>query len=295
MSPRRIIFLALALVAAGSTVFIGQMWLKAQRAAIVVEQKAPEPERPPGTFVLVAKGNLPAGTFIRPENLRWQSWPDDALSPTYVVQGKEPLEKYVGAVVRVGLNDGEPISASRVVASGDRSFLAVVLDSGYRAVTVNLTPSSGLAGLVFPGDRVDLVGTFKIEFEAPKGEQAPKPRWISETVLKNVKILAVDQRFDDQNKEVVVAKTATLEVTPKQAEIIALAEDIGKFSLSLCSVDQCQDPPQGPTASSFIWDYEAVPAIGPPPSTKGGGEGGMKVSVVRGADVKDVQFPGGAK
>ena len=296
MSPRRMIFLVLALVAAGSTFFIGQMWMKAQRAAIVVEQKPTAPEQNPGTFVLVAKGNLPAGTFIRPENLRWQSWPEDGVSPSYVVQGREPLEKYVGAVVRVGLNDGEPISGTRVVASGDRGFLAYVLQPGYRAVTVNLTPSSGLAGLVFPGDRVDLLGTFKIEFDAPKGESAPHPHTISETVLTNVRVLAVDQRVDDQNKEVVVAKTATLEVSPKQAEIVSLVQDIGKFSLSLCSNDQCNDPPEGPSATSYIWDHEAVPAITAPPTIGGGAaQSGFKVSIVRGADVKDILFSGGAK
>jgi len=295
MSPRRVIFLVLALVAAGSTFFIGQMWLKAQRAALVVEQKpAPAPEQPAGTFVLVAKGNLPAGTFIRSDNLRWQNWPDDGLSPSYVLKGKVAMEDYIGAVVWVGLNDGEPLSDSRVVKPGDRGFLAYVLQSGYRAVTVNLTPSSGLAGLVFPGDRVDLVGTFKIDFEAPKGEQAPHSHTISETVLSSVRVLAVDQRVDDQNKEVVVAKTATLEVTPKQAEIVALVSDIGKFSLSLCSRDQCNDPPAGPTKTSYIWDNEAVPAIGPPPILGGTG-GGIKVSVVRGADTKDIEFPGGAK
>ena len=295
MSTRRIIFLVLALVAAGSTFFIGQMWLKAQRAALVVEQKpAPTPPELAGTFVLVAKGGLPTGTFIRSENLRWQSWPSDGLSPSYVLRGKVAMEDYIGAVVRVGLNDGEPISDTRVVKPGDRGFLAYVLQSGYRAVTVNLTPSSGLAGLVFPGDRVDLVGTFKIDFEARQGQPAPHSHTISETVLSSVRILAVDQRVDDQNKDIVVAKTATLEVTPRQAEIIALVSDIGKFSLSLCSKDQCNDPPDGPSATSYIWDNQAVPAIAPPP-TLGGTGGGFKVSVVRGAESKDIEFPGDAK
>ena len=281
MSLRRILFLLIAVVASGSTIVVGRMWLQAERNARVVE--APAPTRP-ALAVLVAKGNLPSGSFIRPENLRWQPWPETGLAPSYVVEGKHRIEDYVGAVVRVGLSDGEPLTDIRVVRPGDRGFLAAVLTPGTRAVTVNVTPSTGLAGLVFPGDRIDLVGTFRVPEE---GKGAGMNRFASETVLSNVRVLAVDQRVDDQNKEVVVAKTATLEVTPKQAEVIALVSELGKFSLSLRSLAQNNEPPPSGKAS-VTWDNEAARML-PPPNIAGGAT--KRVSVVRGTDSKDIEFP----
>ena len=282
MSPRRILFLLIALVASGSTVMVGRMWLQAERTTKVAE--APAPAKP-ALAVLVAKGNLPAGSFIRPENLRWQPWPESGLAPSYVVEGRRRIEDYVGAVVRVGLSDGEPITDIRVVRPGDRGFLAAVLTPGTRAVTVNVTPSTGLAGLVFPGDRIDLVGTFRVPEETKSG--GGMNRFASETVLSNVRVLAVDQRVDDQNKEIVVAKTATLEVTPKQAEVIALVAELGKFSLSLRSLAQSNEPAPTGKAPSVTWDNEAARML-PPPAVAGGAT--AKVSVVRGGTAQEVEF-----
>jgi pilus assembly protein CpaB len=190
-------------------------------------------------------------------------------------------------VVRAGLSDGEPITDTRVVRPGDRGFLSAVLNPGSRAVTVNLTPSSGLAGLVFPGDRVDLIGTFRVPDES-KDAKNNIPRFASETVLSDIRVLAVDQRVDDQNKEVVIAKTATLEVTPKQVEILALVGELGKFSLSLRSLAHADEANAGGKKQApYTWDNEAARML-PPIS----GAGAMnKVTVVRAGDVKDVEIP----
>jgi pilus assembly protein CpaB len=242
-------------------------------------------------MVLVAKGNLPAGFFVRPENLKWERWPENGIAPSYVVNTKRSLEEYVGAVVRVGLNDGEPITDTRVLKPGERGFLAAVLTPGYRAITVNVTPSSGLAGLVFPGDRIDLVASFKIEFEGKQDGGNHPARYASETVESNLRVLAVDQRVDDQNKEIVVAKTATLEVTPKQAEIIAIVSEVGKFSLSLRSLPQSEDDQSATDkqlSTSYTWDNEAARMLTPPGTSFGGGK---VVTIVRGGDVKDIEIP----
>lgn len=285
MSVRRMLFLLIALIASGSTVVVGRMWVQNQRPPAVAE-KAPEAI---GPSVLVAKGNITAGSFLRPENLRWAPWPQGGVAPSYVVEGSRALESFLGAVVRTGLSDGEPITDIRVVKPGDRGFLAVVLHPGFRAVTVNLTPSSGLAGLVFPGDRIDLVATFRVPEENKTGSGVQ--RFASETVLHDLRILAVDQRIDDQTKgnDIVVAKTATLEVTPKQAEMIAIVSELGKFSLSLRSLkqsDEVASAESDPTA--FTWDSEAAHML-PPPNTAGGG--GKTVNVVRGGASTDVEFP----
>jgi len=284
MSMRRMLFLLIALIASASTIVVGRMWLQGQRPAPELAAKAQESTAP---MVLVAKGNIPAGFFLRPENLRWERWPQSGLAPSYVVDTKRKLEDYVGAVVRVGLSDGEPITDTRVVRPGERGFLAAVLTPGFRAITVNVTPSSGLAGLVFPGDRIDLVASFKVEFQGKQDGTNHPPRFASETVESNLRVLAVDQRVDDQNKEIVVAKTATLEVTPKQAEIIAIVSEVGKFSLSLRSMAQEDEPAlTDKDLTSYTWDNEAARML-PPPGTSGVGK---TVTIVRGGDAKDVEI-----
>jgi pilus assembly protein CpaB len=235
-------------------------------------------------MVLVAKGPLAAGQFLRPENLRWQAWPNDGIAPTYMVQGQHSLEEFIGAVVRSSLSDGDPVTAARVVKPGDRGFLAVVLDPGHRAVTVNLTPSAGVAGFILPGDHVDLIATMTIpNVDTSKkggGGGSSRQNMASETVLKDVRVLALDQRLDDQNKEVVVAKTATLDVTPKEAEIIAVVSDLGKLSLSLRSLatnvgDEVAAAQIAKGKLSFTYDSEATRLFPPPNAAHG-------VLVVRG-------------
>jgi pilus assembly protein CpaB len=279
MSVRRILFVLIALCVSGTTVLIGRAWLTPREVPQVVAAPVPESPR-----VLVAQATLAAGQFVRPENLRWQAWPADGVSGNYVTEDKGHIEDFVGAVVRSALTEGEPITEGRLVRPGDRGFLAAVLTPGDRAVTVNVTMASGIAGFVFPGDRVDLLLTMTLQQENVK-----IPRHASETLLTNLRVLAVDQRTDDQNKEVVVAKTATLEVTPKQAEAIAVATDLGNLSLSLRSIGTAEAENLPPY--SHTWDSEATHLIGPPDTKKAPDANPMmKVTVVRGGDAKDQEF-----
>lgn len=284
MSLRRLILIFVALVVSGATALVGRAWLHAERNIQVQAQPAPSKPTP---MVLVAKGNLPTGQFIRPDSVRWQAWPEDGIAPNYIVEGQHKLEEYVGAVVRTGMNDGEPLTDTRVVRPGDRGFMAAVLTPGDRAVTVPVTVSSGLAGFLFPGDRVDILLTFTIQGTA----ESKQEHRATETVLTDVRVLAVDQRADDQNKEVVVAKTATLEVTPKQAEIIAVASDLGKLSLSLRSLARQDDTAETAHRVSYTWDSEAARLL-PPPKTAAST---VKLSIVRGSDTKEVELPRGVK
>jgi pilus assembly protein CpaB len=285
MSPRRIIFIVIAVLASGATIFLARAWLSAARN-VKVEAAVPAPSKP-ATMILVARGELHSGQFVRPENLRWQAWPDNAVSQSYILSGQHHLEDYVGAVVRNAIGDGEPITESRVVRPGDRGFLAAVLSPGFRAVTVPVTPSSGLAGFVFPGDHVDVILSFILtDINVPSGERGDPihQHHTGETVLSDVRVLALDQRADDQSKEVSVAKTATLEVTPKQAEAIAVVQELGKLSLSLRSLGQDEADASGETASnrlSYTFDSDATQLTAPPEFSGAA----HKVTVVRGDKV----------
>jgi pilus assembly protein CpaB len=287
MSLRRLLFVLVALIISGVTVIAGRAWLQAEHPP-QVEVAAPVAPVKPLPMVLVAKGDLPAGQFVRPENLRWNPWPEGGVSANYIVEGKHRIEDFVGAVVRSGLADGEPITEVRVVRPGDRGFMAAVLTPGMRAVTVPVTVSSGNAGFVFPGDRVDLILTFSVKPVPTAGSNGPPQdeHRASETLLTDVRVLAVDQRADDQTKDPIVAKTATLEVTPKQAEIIAVATSFGQLSFSLRSL-ATNDLTDNTKPLTHTWDNEAARLL-PPPVTA---SSSVKVSVVRAADVKEVEFP----
>jgi pilus assembly protein CpaB len=295
MSPRRLVFIIIALLAGGATIFLGRAWLSAERNAHVVTAKAPaqQPQQPT-KMVLVAKGDLHAGQFLRPENLKWQPWPEDGVASSYIVSGQHQLEDYVGAIVRNGIGDGEPITDARVVRPGDRGFLAAVLRPGYRAVTVPLTPSEALAGLVFPGDHVDLLATMSLTDPSDKEDSggAPVQHHASETILTDLRVLALDQRADDQKKDAEVAKTATLEVTPKQAEVIAVVGDIGKLSLSLRSLerDDAQLASEDSGAPTYTFDSDATHLIRPPMRHVEK----QRVMVVRGDKASETDFAGGA-
>jgi len=201
-------------------------------AAPTVE--AAQPAQPEGPKVLVAKRSLPVGTIITAEAVGYQLWPRELVQDAYFVDGEADVTKLLGTVVRYPLTAGEPVTQGSLVAPGDRGFLAAALGPGMRAVTVTVSAGTGVAGFVFPGDRVDLVLTQSVEGEG----QALRA---SETILRNLRVLATDQSTEsttgeDGKTEVVDYSMVTLEVTPTIAEKIAVAQTIGTLSLSLRSI-----------------------------------------------------------
>jgi pilus assembly protein CpaB len=245
MRLKSILLIVVALVLAGFTAFMVRSWLDAERAAAMrAMQQRPQGQQSAGVQVLVAKRELPVGTFLRPEHLRWQAWPEASMSPAYVVEGKKKLEDFVGAVVRLPISSGEPITDGRVVAPGASGFLAAVLRPGYRAVSVPVTLTSSISGFVFPGDHVDLLLTHTM----PQRVEGLERR-AGLTVLRDIRVLALDQKVDVKPGESTVPKTATFEVTPKQSEIIAVVVEMGKLSLSLRSLQR--DEPLLPENDPF--------------------------------------------
>ena len=285
MGLRRIIVLLIAVVAAGGTAMYARSWIEGQQTNIAaVAAPAPQEKHE----VLVADLDLPAGSFVKPQHLRWQQWPTDDVPATYVLRGVRTKEEMVGAVVRSRIATGEPITDGAVVKPGDRGFLAAVLNPGMRAVSVPITPTSANSGLIFPGDRIDLILTQTLL--PSEGESGA--RRVSETVLKNIRIIAMGVETGDDaeaGKNNERAKTATLEVTPGQAETVTLLTELGKLSLSLRSLaaDGESIMPIA-EAESFTWDRDVSRVLR-------SGRISSRLLVLRGSKAEDVQVQEGSK
>ncbi len=226
MSVRNIILILVAVAITAGTGLVARSWINGQRNEPVVAA-APPPDKK--TYVLVADKGLPTGAFVKENRLTWQSWPDEKLHPSYLIKDKVDLKDLVGSVVRRPIAAGEPVSKGRLIKPGSRGFLAAVLRPGFRAVSLRINATSSISGLVFPGDRVDIILTHNV----PAGR-------VSETVLTNVRILAIDQQTNDQTQAPIIGKHATFEVTPKQAEMFTVLSDMGRLSLSLRSLAKDQ-------------------------------------------------------
>ena len=129
--------------------------------------------------------------------MRWQTWPSDDPPGPYLVQGKWRLQDVVGAVPRSNLSAGEPLTAEGLARPGERGAMAATLTPGYRAITVNVTPATGIAGFVVPGDRVDLILTVTVN---PRDKEAGVPHHASETVLRDVRVVGLDQSLTEDPK-----------------------------------------------------------------------------------------------
>ena len=258
MRARTLILFLVAILLAGGTALLVRSWLAQQRT--VDAQAAPMPPPPVQKSVLVARSAIPRGQILKPTDLAWQTWPDGGLDRAYIQKGAKTIEDIAGWVARDPFGPGEPITEGKVVAPGSRGFLAAVLRPGMRAVSVPVTATSGISGFVFPGDQVDILITHPLQASGGKGEGAPHQA--SETVLHDVRVLAVDQKLDSKGGEAIVAHTATLEVTPKQSEVIAVASEMGKLSLSLRSLttppgeETAADSADNPGAGTFTLDSE---------------------------------------
>jgi pilus assembly protein CpaB len=294
--PRRLILIVVAIMIAGGTFLLIQRWIQASAS------RRPAAARPPAPVihVLVARTAVSQGTLLTADQVRWQTWPADDPPGPYLVEGKWRLQDVVGAVPRANLSAGEPLTAEGLARPGDRSVMAAALTPGYRAITVNVTPATGDAGFVAPGDRVDLIVTLTLASKDKDGGS----HHVSETVLRDVRVMGLDQTKSAEEpkpdkkgdtKEAAPPKTATLEVTPKQAEIVAVAADFGVLSLSLRSLGRTAGD-EATDAPTHTWDSEAAQGLlsGPPSDhprrTTGPAQPWSRVVVVRGGAVTEMMM-----
>lgn len=246
------ILLMAALTAATGTAIYTRDWMAAERQALIDQLTKVEPvETTEAVEVLTAAQTLTPGSFVKPEDFQWVQWPEDGVGEGFIVKGDveenadggliDPLTAFEGAVVRHTITQGEPITSLRLVHPGERGFLAAVLEPGKRAVSVPVDATTGISGFIFPGDMVDVVFTGGVEMDKYKsgGEEENEKRKVlhfSQTLLHDVRVLALDQKSENVDGAVDVADTATLEVSAKQAEKIALGLKLGRLSLTLQSL-----------------------------------------------------------
>jgi pilus assembly protein CpaB len=228
MDAKKIALLVGALMIAGFTAFMAKNMFADASAPVAVAAPAVT-----GPEILVATRTLPVGTIIGPDSFKYQPWPKEMIDGAYYKKGESDINALAGTVVRTVVTAGQPVTQGALVKPGDRGFLAAALGPGMRAVTLSVNEQKGVAGFIFPGDRVDVVLTQSVSGDGGSLNAA-------ETIVRNVRVLATNQRTvaEDEKGErkVEVFQTVTVETTPRLAEKLAVAQQIGDLSLSLRSI-----------------------------------------------------------
>jgi pilus assembly protein CpaB len=180
------------------------------------------------------------------QDVGWQIWPAASTGSNFIKKTDRPdaIKDFVGAIVRIPVAAGEPIRDSKVVMAKAGGFMAAILPHGMRAISLDVAPDTGAGGFILPNDHVDVVLTRR---DKAAEKLSGIEKYVSETVLRNVRVLAVDQTVEEkEGQKVVIGKTATIELDPHQAETLALSRQLGTLSLTLRSILDSQSPtPEG--------------------------------------------------
>lgn len=275
MKLTRIAVLGVA-VGAGLIAAFMAMRLTTQAPAPAPAVTADAPAAPvvePPTYVLVAAEDIPLGATLTADSVRWAEWPKNGISDRFIqqVDGEDQITPVVDSFARASFYAGEPISQAKLIRS-DQGFMAAILPSGMRAVATQISPDTSAGGFILPNDRVDVVMTRPADPATTGGGNA----YQTETILNNVRVLAIDQTIEDQDgQKVVVGQTATLELSPRQVQILTVAQRMAdRLTLALRSITDSK-------ATAADTDLDAVHLIS---GTKANGA----VTVVKNGVPRDV-------
>jgi pilus assembly protein CpaB len=230
MKTARIVVLGIAVVAGGLAA------LMAGRQTKVVAPPPPQEVKLDTTEILVAKNDIGLGQSVAGPDLHWQVWPVAAAGPYFIRKSEKPdaIEEFTGSIARSAIVAGEPVREAKLIKSNGSGFLAAILPSGMRAVSTEISPETGAGGFILPNDHVDVILSRR---DRAAEKAAGHDSFVSETILLNIRVLAIDQTIQEKDgQKVVVGKTATLELAPHQAETLALARQMGTLSLALRSI-----------------------------------------------------------
>jgi pilus assembly protein CpaB len=250
MKGARILVLCVALAAGGAAVFLMQS-----------EAPPPPPPAPAAPQmalddVLIAKNDIGIGQSVTDQDLQWQSWPS-ATASSFIRKSDRPdaVEQIVGSVARTPFAGGEPIREDKLIKANGSGYMAAVLPTGIRAISTPISPETGAGGFILPNDRVDviLIRTLRNNSNEP---------FSSETILTNVRVLAIDQTVEEKNgQRVVVGKVATLALNSRDSEALALATRLGTLSLVLRSLADAQTADDDQSHSTLGKEKEGVNVI----------------------------------
>jgi pilus assembly protein CpaB len=192
--------------------------------------------------VLVAARDIPMGTKIGDGDVSWHDWPRTASSSSFIEKGNDAdaLKNVVGSLARATIYAGEPVTSGKLIHS-DVGFMSAILPAGKRAVATRIAADTSAGGFILPNDRVDVIMTR----QSASDDNGTAPKYKTETILNNVRVLAIDQTIEEQGGEkVVVGQTATLELTPQQAQILTVAQQMSdRLTLALRSIADSQVKP----------------------------------------------------
>ena len=226
MKRARIIVLAIAVAAAGSAAVIAKRLISAPAPQIVRTSNMDTVQ------VLVAATDIKLGDSVASSALKWQDWPKAATAAGYITKSRSPkaLSQFSGAIARAPFLTGEPIKDQKLIKVSEGGVLAAILPSGMRAISTPIREETAAGGFILPNDRVDVIVSRRVR-------TARREEHVSDTVLRNVRVLAIGQSIEQKgDKKVANGKTATLELTGRQSEILALAQAMGEISLALRSL-----------------------------------------------------------
>jgi pilus assembly protein CpaB len=231
MKAARLVVLTVAIAAGGVAALL------AGRSDKPPEVK-PEPMAKTDSIdVLVARSDISMGTAVSPGDVQWQAWPASAATGNFIRKSDRPqaIENLAGQIARMPFVAGEPIREAKLVNAKGSGFMAAILPTGMRAVSTQISPETGAGGFILPNDHVDVILSRR-DRDTDKTGGGGDSR-TSETVLSNIRVLAIDQNVEEKGgQKVVVGKTATLELTPSQAETLTLSQQLGSLSLALRSI-----------------------------------------------------------
>ena len=282
----RALAIACLLIAATALGYVALQMVRPPPPPVVAEAAPPPPPPPPvRTRLLVASRALPAGTLLKDEDFTVREVPPEDVPEGALASSDETRAEMRGALLRRYLDPGATVTRADFLRPRDRGFLAAVLRPGMRAISIGVDATTGAAGLIWPGDQVDVILTQELgNSDAPLAR-----RVVSETILTDVRVIAVDQQItqgpgSSEAPAGRLARTVSLEVTPEQAEKVAVARTLGRVDITVRAMDQAPEDALA-RATTSVFSSDVSPAL-----ARSGTSPGSRVRVIQGSDSQEVSF-----
>lgn len=237
MNLSKILIIVVALGVAVGAMLLSKNMLTPAPVQVADVQIIDEVEK---TDILMANKLMHMGHKVTEDDVMWQEWPADMVRENMITRddNEDKMEKAIASIVKVQIDEGDPIRFSKLIDPKDGGLLSAILAPGMRAISTPISPETSAGGFILPNDKVDVLLT----------KQDRNSNNKTDTILVNIKVLAIDQTIrEEDGQQVVVGKTATLELSSAQSEILALANNEGSLTLSLRSladrnVDTLEEP-----------------------------------------------------